>query len=57
MRVTGDIVAEHHREIGAECVRMFDNLLDVFQRHPGIAGVKIGDDGDLELEIVRPLRR
>ena len=30
---------------------------DALQRHPGIAGVKVGDGGDLEFETGGPLRR
>ena len=31
--------------------------LDALQRHPGIARMQVGDDGDLQLEAGRPLRR
>jgi hypothetical protein len=43
--------------ISALRIGAIDNRLDVLQRHPGIAGMKIGDDGDLELETGGPLRR
>src|SRR3981189_2579098 len=57
MAVTGNIVAEHDDDIGAERIGALHNGLDVIQRHPGIAGMKIGDRGDLELETGGPLRR
>src|SRR5258706_15993312 len=34
-----------------------DDRIDTFQRHPGVTGVKIGDNGYLEIETGRPLRR
>ena len=55
--VTGDVIAKQDGDVGAERVGVFDDRLDTFQRHPGIAGVNIGDDGDLEFQIGRPLRR
>ena len=57
MAVAGDIVAEQHDDVGIERVGALDDRLDVVQRHPGIAGMKVGDGGDLELEIGGPLRR
>jgi hypothetical protein len=39
------------------CVGAFDDRLDVFKRHPGITGMQVGNDGDLELEISGPSRR
>ena len=57
MAVTGHIVAEHDDDIGAERIGALHNCLDVIQRHPGIAGMKIGNRGDLELETSGPLRR
>ena len=49
------IVAEQHREIGFLGVREVDDVADAFFRHPGIAGVNIGDDRNRKLEIVRPV--
>ena len=52
----GHVVAEHDDDIGMKRVGAFDDRLNVPKRHPGIAGMKVGDDGDLELEARRPLR-
>ena len=54
---TRDIVAEQHDDIGVERIGAIDDALDPLQRHPGIAGMNVGDDGDLEREIRRPLPR
>jgi hypothetical protein len=40
-----------------ERVGACDNLLDAIERHPGIAGVKVRDRGDPELQARRPFRR
>ena len=53
----GHIVAEHDNDICVQRVGLRDDRLNVLQGHPGIAGMKIGDHRDLELEIGRPLRR
>ena len=53
----GHVIAQHDDDIRVERIGAIDDRLDVLQRHPGIAGMKIGDDGDLELEIGGPLRR
>ena len=55
--MAGHVVAEHDDDIGVKRVGALDDRLDVIQRHPRIAGVYIGDDGDLELKIGRPLPR
>ena len=55
--MAGHVVAEHDDDVGVQCIGSLDDPLDAVERHPGIAGVKIGDDGDLELEIGGPLRR
>ena len=57
MAMPGHVVAEHDDDIRIERIGAFDDRLNAFQRHPGIAGMKVGDDGDLELEIGGPLRR
>ena len=57
MAMAGDVVAEHDDDVGVERIGALDDRLDALQRHPGIAGMEVGDDGDPELEIGRPLRR
>ena len=55
--MSGDVIAEHDDDVRIERIGAFDDRLNAFQRHPGIAGVKVGDDGYPELEIGGPLRR
>ena len=55
--MTGHIVAEHDDDIRLERIGAFDDRLDMIERHPGIAGMEVGDRGDPELEPCRPLRR
>ena len=50
-RMGADIVAEQHREIRLLGVGEIDDVADALFRHPGIAGVNVGDDRDLELEV------
>src|SRR3984885_2295857 len=38
--VTRDVIAKQDGDVSAERVGMFDNRLDMLQRHPGIAGMK-----------------
>jgi hypothetical protein len=57
MAMASDVVAEHDDDIGIERIGPFDDRLDTIQRHPGIAGMEVRDDGDPELEIGGPLRR
>ena len=57
MSMPGHIVAEHDDDVRAKRIGAFDDRLNVLERHPGIAGVEIGDDGDRELMIGWPLRR
>ncbi len=57
MAMAGDIIAEQHDEVGLQRIGVLDDRLDALQRHPGIAGVNVGDDGDLQLEIRGPLPR
>ena len=49
------IVAEQHREIGFLGIGEVDDVADALFRHPGIAGVDIGDDRDRELKILGPV--
>ena len=51
------VVAEHDDDIRIKSVGALDDRLDMIRRHPGIAGVNIGDGGDLQLKTRRPLRR
>jgi hypothetical protein len=51
------IVAEHDDDVRLKRIGALDDGRDVIQRHPGIAGMDVGDDGDLETEVGRPLRR
>jgi hypothetical protein len=55
--MAGDIVAEHDDDIRIEPIGAIDDRLDALERHPGIAGMQVGDDGDLELKGGGPLRR
>jgi len=55
--MSGHIVAEHDDDIRLERIGAFDDRLDMIERHPGIAGMEVGDRGDPELEPCRPLRR
>ena len=55
--MTGNIVAKHDDDVGLQRIGMRDDRLDMRERHPGIAGVHVGDGGDLQLEIGGPLRR
>ena len=55
--MTRDIVAQQHDDIRIERIGAFDDRLNAIQRHPGIAGMQVGDDRDLERKISRPLRR
>ena len=55
--MTGDVIAEHDDEIGIQRIGAFDDRLDAIERHPGIASMEVGDGGDPELEIRRPLPR
>jgi len=58
MPVAGDVIAEQHDDVGVERIGLRStNRLDALKRHPGIAGVKVGDGGDLELETGGPSRR
>jgi hypothetical protein len=53
----GDIVAEQHDDIRIQRVGTIDDGLDPVQRHPGVAGMNVGDHGDLQRKIRRPLAR
>jgi len=55
--MSGHIIAEHHDDVGPKRVGAFDDRLDVLERHPGIAGMNVGEDRDVELEARGPLRR
>ena len=57
MAMSGDVVAQHDDDVGIERIGAVDDRLDAFQRHPGVAGMKVGDHGYLQIEIGRPLRR
>ena len=41
-----DEVAEQHRQVGPLRVGQIDDVADALLRHPGVAGVNIGDDRD-----------
>ena len=45
MAVARDVIAEHDDDVGIERIGALDDRLDALQRHPGIAGVQVGDDG------------
>ena len=55
--MTGDIVAEQHDQIRSQRVGPRHDGLDMRQRHPGIAGMDVGDRRDLQLEAYRPIAR
>ena len=57
MAMPGDIIAEQNDDIGLQRIGAFDDTLDALQRHPGIAGVQIGNRSDLQFETGGPLRR
>ena len=57
MAMPGHVVAEQDDDIRVERIGTLDNRLDTVERHPGVAGMQVGDDGDLEPEIGGPLRR
>ena len=57
MPVSRDVISKHHDDIRPKRVGAFDDRIDVVERHPGIAGMEVGDNGDPELEIRRPARR
>jgi len=48
--MSGDVVAEQPDDIGVRRIDTLDNPVDAIDRHPGIAGVKVGDGRDPELE-------
>jgi hypothetical protein len=54
--VRAHIVAEQHGEIRLLRIGQIDDLSNALFRHPGITGVNIGDYGDRELDILRPVR-
>src|SRR5260370_11808550 len=53
----GHVVAQQDDDIRIKRIGVIDNRLDMLQRHPGVAGMQVGNDGDLELEIRGPSRR
>jgi hypothetical protein len=53
-RMGADVVAEQDGEIRILGVGDIDDLADPLFRHPGIAGMNVGDDRDLEPEVFRP---
>ena len=52
-----DEIAEQHRQVRPLRIGQIDDGADALLRHPGIAGVDVGDDGDLEIEAGGPSRR
>ena len=52
-----DIVAEQHDDVRVQCVGAVDDLGDAIKRHPGIAGVDVGEGCDPERKVRRPLPR
>ena len=52
--MSGDVVAEQHDDVGVQRIGALDDALDAIDRHPGIAGVKVGDGRDPELESLWP---
>ena len=55
--VAGGEVAEQHDDVGLERVGVLDDGADALGGHGRAAGVHVGDDADLELEIARPVGR
>ena len=55
--MTDDVIAEQRVISGLSALVRATMPSIRFQRHPGIAGVQIGDDGDLQPEAGRPLQR
>jgi hypothetical protein len=48
------VVAEQQNEIGPERIRIGDDLFDPIEIHPRLARVDICDEGDPEMQIMRP---
>ena len=57
MVMTGDIVAKQHDHVSTQQIGVLDDRLDAIERHPRIAGMKVGDRGNPERKVRRPLRR
>ncbi len=55
--VRAHIVAEQNRQIRLLGVGEIDDAADALFRHPGIAGVNVGDDRDLEFEVIGPVAK
>ena len=53
----GDVIPEQDDHVRIERIGAFDDGRNALKRHPGIAGMDVGDGGNLELEISWPLRR
>ena len=56
-RMRADVVAEQHREIRLLGVGEIYDVADALLRHPWIACVNVGDDRDLEFEVLRPIAK
>src|ERR1700743_2292197 len=57
MTMSGDIVTKQNDDIRVERIGVRDDLFDMRERHPGIAGMNVGDGRDLERETGRQSRR
>ncbi len=57
MAMARHVVAEQHDDVGIERVGARHDRGDVVERHPGIAGVKVGDGRDLQFEAGGPAAR
>src|SRR5437879_5290077 len=57
MAMADDVVAEQNGDVRLQRVGALDDAFDTPERHPGIAGVEVCDDGNPQLEIGGPLLR
>jgi hypothetical protein len=55
--MTGNVIAEHDDDVGLERIGALNDGMNAVQRHPGIAGMKVGNGRDLELQPGGPSRR
>ena len=55
--VPDDVVAEQKDRIGAQSVRLLDDALESFDRHPRLADVQVRKHSQPQLQFRRPARR
>ena len=57
MAMARHVVAKQRNDVGVERVGTLHDVGDVVERHPGIAGVKVGDGRDSEIKPGGPAAR